>query len=152
GGAGPGRAAPYASRPAEGTGGRSERRDPRTPSRRPASGEVGEGVVGDLPEMIVRIGEVARIAAPGSLGRRLDRPRPGRQRLGEDSIDPLARRLVVRERDRPEPLPVRRDACVLGQRLARKEREPGAFERKERDALLGLVVANRQLEPVAVEG
>ena len=62
--------------------------------------ETPEGIVGHFPEMIVRIAEIARIAAPEDLGGRFDRPCADRDRPVIEGIDVIGGREIHRESGR----------------------------------------------------
>src|SRR3990172_5280519 len=107
-------------------------------------------VPGHLPQVSVRVREVAGIAAPILVPRRLDQSRAGRLCLLQDSVHLLPRPHVVRQREAWEPCPIRRHARVRGERLARKEREPGATGLEEGDDV-DVALSQRQAEAIPVE-
>ncbi len=84
------------------------------------------GVVRDLPRVPVGIGEVAGVAAPEDLLRRLEDARARLRGRFEGGVDVGFRRDVSRERDPAEARAFGRNVRVLGEGALRVEREDDA--------------------------
>jgi hypothetical protein len=95
-----------------------------------ARADPEEGVVGDLPEMAIGFGEMARISTPGGLLGRLRRGRPGIGRLAQDHFDGLLGIDIVGDRESAEAGSVGGDSRVLCQADAGEQTEPGPVERE----------------------
>src|SRR5205823_6860134 len=79
----------------------------------------------DLPEVALRVGEVAAVAAPGRGLGGLDDRAAGLLGLGQDLVHTLLRADVVGQRDAAEAVAFGAHPGVLGELVPRVERDGG---------------------------